>query len=206
MRSSTSKLVSARVHRGARRRRRAQKIQIKRAGATFPTPIYSKWFPSTTSCIRRADQLSVDRFGRRCPTDLQADRVLRRVGYADERGAVARGAGKIMHFRRARGGRTHLQHPNVTAELKFNGPLLATSSSARSRNGMTRASPSSIRASPCRPATSPSCIARTGPARRISGRLSCEDLRPNGDQGRRQQFRQLADRRRRRGNEGVATP
>ena len=44
--------------------------QINGAGATFPNPIYSKWFSEYTSAPGREDQLPVDRLGRRHQPDL----------------------------------------------------------------------------------------------------------------------------------------
>ena len=57
----------------------AQTIQINGAGATFPNPIYSKWFSEYNKLQpERADQLPVDRLGRRDPAGHGADGVLRR--------------------------------------------------------------------------------------------------------------------------------
>ncbi len=46
----------------------AQTLQINGAGATFPYPIYSKWFDEYNKLHPNiADQLPVDRIGRRHP-------------------------------------------------------------------------------------------------------------------------------------------
>ena len=36
----------------------AQTMQINGAGATFPYPIYSKWFSDTTSCTRTSRSIT----------------------------------------------------------------------------------------------------------------------------------------------------
>ena len=49
--------------------------QINGAGATFPYPIYSKWFDEYHKMHPNVrDQLSVDRIGRRHPADQQRRR------------------------------------------------------------------------------------------------------------------------------------
>ena len=51
---------------------RQQNVQINGAGATFPYPIYSKWFSEYNKLHPNvADQLPVDRIGRRHPADHQ---------------------------------------------------------------------------------------------------------------------------------------
>ena len=71
----------------------AQNVQINGAGATFPYPIYSKWFSEYNKLHPNvADQLPVDRIGRRHPAGHEADRVLRRHRRPDDRRAAAGGA------------------------------------------------------------------------------------------------------------------
>ena len=78
--------------RGDRRRAR-RSMQINGAGATFPYPIYSKWFAEYNKLQpERPDQLPVDRLRRRHPAADEADGVLRRHRRADDRRADAGGA------------------------------------------------------------------------------------------------------------------
>ena len=91
----------------------AQTVQINGAGATFPYPIYSKWFSEYNKLQpERPDQLPVDRLGRRHPPDHEPDGVLRRHRRPDDRRPAAGGAGHDPALPdRARRRRARLQHP-----------------------------------------------------------------------------------------------
>ena len=58
---------------------------INAAGATFPAPIYQKWFGEyKTAHPGCPDQLSADRVGRRHPPADRGHRRFRRVRHADD--------------------------------------------------------------------------------------------------------------------------
>ena len=152
----------------------AHAVDITGAGATFPYPIYAKWaeaYKQKTGVgmnyqsigsgggIAQIKAKTVD-FGASDmplkPEDLQKP--------------------GLMQFPAIIGGVV----PVVNLEGVAPGALQAhrarcspTSTSARSRSGTTRRSPTSIPASSCRPSRSPSCAARTAPARRSSGPTTC---------------------------------
>ncbi len=64
---------------------------INAAGATFPAPIYQKWFEEFhKSASRHPDQLSVHRFGRRHPPAHRRHGGFRRLRHADDRRADCR--------------------------------------------------------------------------------------------------------------------
>ena len=87
-------------------------MQINGAGATFPYPIYSKWFSEYNKLHPNvADQLPVDRIGRRHPAGDQPDGVLRRDRRTDDQRSAAAAPGKILHFPTVLGAdRAGLQH------------------------------------------------------------------------------------------------
>ncbi len=81
------------------------------AGATFPYPIYSKWFSEyERRASRRRNQLSIDRLGRRHQAGLFRNCGLRRLRHAHDRRSaqnVRRQADSHSHGARRR--RSHLQ-------------------------------------------------------------------------------------------------
>jgi phosphate transport system substrate-binding protein len=105
----------------------AQTIQINGAGATFPNPIYSKWFDEYNklhSNIRINYQSVGSGAGIR---QIQAQTVF--FGASDgpmTPEQMQQSPGKILHFPTVLGGVVPVYNiPNVKTELKFTGPLLA---------------------------------------------------------------------------------
>ena len=103
------------VRRCARGRdaRARRTVQINGAGATFPAPIYTKWFSEYNKLHpERPDQLPAARLGRRHPAGDRADRVLRRHRRADDHEQLHGGARQDPALPdRARRGGAGLQHP-----------------------------------------------------------------------------------------------
>ena len=105
----------------------AQTIQINGAGATFPNPIYSKWFDEYGKAhgnIRINYQSVGSGAGIR---QIQAQTVF--FGATDgpmTNEQLQQAPGKILHFPTVLGAVVPVYNiPNVTAELKFSGPVLA---------------------------------------------------------------------------------
>jgi phosphate transport system substrate-binding protein len=105
----------------------AQAIQINGAGATFPNPIYSKWFDEygkAHSNIRINYQSVGSGAGIR---QIQAQTVF--FGATDgpmTNEQLQQAPGKILHFPTVLGAVVPVYNiPNVTAELKFSGAVLA---------------------------------------------------------------------------------
>ena len=92
--------------------------QINGAGATFPQPdLLQVVLRVQQAASRRADQLSVDRFGRRHSADHGADRVLRRHRRPDDAGTVASARlAEVLHFPTVLGADVPVYNiPGVTA-------------------------------------------------------------------------------------------
>jgi len=105
----------------------AQAIQINGAGATFPNPIYSKWFDEYGKAhgnVRINYQSVGSGAGIR---QIQAQTVFFGATDGPMTNEQLQGApGKILHFPTVLGAVVPVYNiPNVTAELKFNGPVLA---------------------------------------------------------------------------------
>jgi phosphate transport system substrate-binding protein len=105
----------------------AQTIQINGAGATFPNPIYSKWFDEygkAHSNVRINYQSVGSGAGIR---QIQAQTVF--FGATDgpmTNEQLQAAPGKILHFPTVLGAVVPVYNiPNVNAELKFSGPVLA---------------------------------------------------------------------------------
>jgi phosphate transport system substrate-binding protein len=105
----------------------AQTIQINGAGATFPNPIYSKWFDEygkAHSNIRINYQSVGSGAGIR---QIQAQTVF--FGATDgpmTNEQLQQAPGKILHFPTVLGAVVPVYNiPNLTADLKFSGALLA---------------------------------------------------------------------------------
>ena len=130
----------------------------------------------------RADQLSVNRIGRRHPAARRAHGVLRRKRSADDRRDAREGArARAALPDRARRGRAGLQHRRSRVRRSSSRVRSSpTSSSARSRSGTTRRSRRSIQASSSRRARSRSSTARTDRAPRSSGPTTCRRSRRSG--------------------------
>ena len=101
-------------------------LTMNGAGATFPYPIYSKWFDEYAKVGPfRAVQLPVDRLRGRAKANCRADGRFRRVGRPDERCQPGQGAREApAHPDRRRRGRHDLQ-PAGSPGLKLDGPALA---------------------------------------------------------------------------------
>ena len=144
----------------------AQAVQINGAGATFPYPIYSKWFSDytkTTQGIKINYQSIGSGGGIRQLTEQTVDFGATDGPMTEEEMATPRRQGPpLPHGPRRR--RRDLQPAEVKESCRFTGGWSRTSSSARSPSGTTRASPRRTRVSRCRPRTSSSCIAPTAAA------------------------------------------
>jgi phosphate transport system substrate-binding protein len=105
----------------------AQKIQINGAGATFPYPIYSKWF-SEYNKLHPEVQINYQPIGSGGGVQ-QISKQTVFFGASDmpmNAEQLQSAPGKIMHFPTVLGAVVPVYNiPNVTAELKFTGPLLA---------------------------------------------------------------------------------
>src|SRR6185295_166804 len=105
----------------------AQTIQINGAGATFPYPIYSKWF-SEYNKLHANIQINYQSVG----SGAGIQQVIKQtVFFGATDGPMTEdqqltAPGKILHFPTVLGAVVPIYNlPNVTAELKFSGPLLA---------------------------------------------------------------------------------
>jgi phosphate transport system substrate-binding protein len=105
----------------------AQKMQINGGGATFPYPIYSKWFSEYNKLHPNVEinyQSQGSGFG---VQQIQAGTVF--FGASDmpmTDDALKASPGHIMHFPTVLGADVPVYNiPGVTAELKFTGPVLA---------------------------------------------------------------------------------
>ena len=105
----------------------AQKVQINGAGATFPYPIYSKWF-SEYNKVHPGIQINYQSIGSGGGIQQVTKQT---VFFGATDGPMTpeqlQGApGKIMHFPTVLGAVVPVYNlANVTAELKFSGPVLA---------------------------------------------------------------------------------
>ena len=144
-------------------------MQINGAGRDVPVPdLLEVVLRVQQAAPERADQLPVDRIGRRHPADHQPDGVLRRDRRPDDQRPAARGAGQDSALpdgaRRRRAG---LQHPGRDRRAEVHGPgargHLPRQDHEVERPGDREAEP---RRQPAGQPTSPSCTARTARARR----------------------------------------
>lgn len=105
----------------------AQKVQINGVGATFPYPIYSKWF-SEYNKLHSNVEINYQSLGSGAGVKQLTERTVL-FGASDypltpEQQAAA--PGKILHFPTVLGAVVPIYNiPGVSAELKFTGPLLA---------------------------------------------------------------------------------
>jgi phosphate transport system substrate-binding protein len=105
----------------------AQTMQINGAGATFPYPIYSKWFAEYTK-VKPNVQINYQSIGSgggiRQLTNQTVFFGATDGPMTDEQLQTA--PGKILHFPTVLGADVPVYNiPNVSAELKFTGPVLA---------------------------------------------------------------------------------
>src|ERR1035438_3693170 len=105
----------------------AQTVQINGAGATFPYPIYSKWF-SEYNKLHPDIEINYQSIGSgggiRQVTNQTVFFGATDGPMTDEQQQAA--PGRILHFPSVlRGGVPVYNIPGVTAELKFTGPVLA---------------------------------------------------------------------------------
>ena len=106
----------------------AQKAQITGAGATFPFPIYSKWFAEYNK-LHPNVEINYQSVGSGAGIKQLSDQTVffgaSDGPMTDEQLANA-GGGKILHFPTVLGGVVPFYNiPGVNAELKFTGPVLA---------------------------------------------------------------------------------
>jgi phosphate transport system substrate-binding protein len=105
----------------------AQNLRINGAGATFPNPIYSKWFAEYEK-VHSNVQINYQSLGSgagiRQITEQTVDFGATDGPMTDDQLRAA--PGKIIHFPTVLGAVVPVYNiPNVTAELKFSGPVLA---------------------------------------------------------------------------------
>src|SRR5256712_1463407 len=105
----------------------AQTIRINGAGATFPNPIYSKWFAEYNK-LHPNVQINYQSLGSgagiRQITEQTVDFGATDAPMTDEQLRAA--PGKILHLPTVLGADVPVYNiPNVTAELKFSGQVLA---------------------------------------------------------------------------------
>lgn len=106
----------------------AQKSQITGAGATFPFPIYSKWFAEYNK-LHPNVEINYQSVGSGAGIKQLSDQTVffgASDGPMTDDQLMAAGGGKILHFPTVLGGVVPIYNiPGVTAELKFTGPVLA---------------------------------------------------------------------------------
>ena len=128
MPSSTSKSIAAAALVGALGATlAAQRIQINGAGATFPNPIYSKWFDEYNK-IHANVAINYQSLGSGAGIrQIQAQTVF--FGASDgpmTNEQLQQAPGRILHFPTVLGAVVPVYNiPNMTAALKFSGPVLA---------------------------------------------------------------------------------
>ena len=128
MRSSTSRsIVAAALVAALGATLVAQRIQINGAGATFPNPIYSKWFDEYNKAHPNV-AINYQSVGSGAGIrQIQAQTVF--FGASDgpmTNEQLQQAPGKILHFPTVLGAVVPVYNiPNVTAALKFSGPVLA---------------------------------------------------------------------------------
>src|SRR6267143_5684543 len=105
----------------------AQKIQINGAGATFPNPIYSKWFAEYNK-LHPNVEINYQSIGSGGGVQ-QISKQTVFFGASDmpmNAEQLQSAPGKILHLPTVLGAVVPVYNiPNVTTELKFSGPLLA---------------------------------------------------------------------------------
>src|SRR5258708_20042816 len=105
----------------------AQKIQINGAGATFPNPIYSKWF-SEYNKLHSNVEINYQSIGSGGGIRQTRNQT---VSFGASEGPMTNeqltaAPGKILHFPTVLGAVVPVYNiPNMRTELKFSGPLLA---------------------------------------------------------------------------------
>src|SRR3972149_5476846 len=105
----------------------AQRMQINGAGATFPDPIYQKWF-SEYNKLHPNVQINYQALGSGAGIrQIQAQTVF--FGATDgpmTPEQLPAAPGKVFHFPTVLGAVVPIYNiPGVTADVKFSGPLLA---------------------------------------------------------------------------------
>jgi phosphate transport system substrate-binding protein len=186
----------------------SQAQQINGAGATFPNPIYSKWFAEYNKLhpnIRINYQSIGSGGGIQQLTNQTVFFGATDGPMNDEQLKAA--PGPILHFPTVLGAVVPVYNiPGITDDLKFTARFSPISISARSRSGTIRRSPSSIRARSCRRRTSPSCIAPMVPARPTSSWTTSRRCPRVQVTGRREHVGEVARGCRRQGQRGRLGP
>jgi phosphate transport system substrate-binding protein len=105
----------------------AQTVHITGAGATFPTPIYSKWFAEYNK-LHPNVEINYQSLGSGAGIRQITNQTVV-FGATDgpmTNDQLVAAPGKILHFPTVLGAVVPVYNiPNVTAELKFTGPVLA---------------------------------------------------------------------------------
>ena len=105
----------------------AQTVQITGAGATFPYPIYSKWF-SEYNKVNPKVQINYQSLGSGAGVRQLSDRTVffGASDYPLTPEQLTAAPGKILHFPTVLGAVVPIYNvPGISAELKFSGPVLA---------------------------------------------------------------------------------
>jgi len=106
----------------------AQKVQITGAGATFPFPIYSKWFAEYNK-LHSNVEINYQSVGSGAGIKQLSDQTVffgASDGPMTNEQLTSAGGGKILHFPTVLGGVVPIYNiPGVNAELKFTGAVLA---------------------------------------------------------------------------------
>lgn len=105
----------------------AQKVQITGAGATFPYPIYSKWF-SEYNKLHPEVEINYQSIGSGGGVRQLTNRVVffGASDYPLTPEQLLAAPGKVLHFPTVLGAVVPIYNlPGVSAELKFTGPILA---------------------------------------------------------------------------------
>src|SRR5215470_9983981 len=105
----------------------AQNVQINGAGATFPFPIYSKWF-SDYNKLHPEIQINYQSIGSGAGIRQLTNQTVF-FGASDAAMTpeqLQAAPGKVLHFPTVLGGVVPIYNiPNLTGEVKFSGPVLA---------------------------------------------------------------------------------
>jgi phosphate transport system substrate-binding protein len=106
----------------------AQKVQITGAGATFPFPIYSKWFAEYNK-LHSNVEINYQSVGSGAGIKQLSDQTVffgASDGPMTNEQLTSAGGGRILHFPTVLGGVVPIYNiPGVNAELKFTGAVLA---------------------------------------------------------------------------------
>jgi phosphate transport system substrate-binding protein len=160
----------------------AQKLSINGAGATFPNPIYSKWF-SEYNKLHPNVEINYQPIGSGGGIRQLTNNTVffgATDGPMTNEQIQAAGA-RVLHLPTVLGGVVPIYNlPGVSAELKFSGPMLADIFLGKITKWNDPAIAKENPGVELPPPTSRSCTARTARVRATSGWTSCPRCRPSG--------------------------